>query len=510
MDRQIPQQQNFWDDLCGLSALAAAVLLLYATSIWGPAISNDSFSYLMAAHNFAHGNGLAVPRVGELVPMTSWPPLFPSAISLLGFLGVEIKEAARWLNTFLMAMNVLLAARLIRRTTNSGISAFFGAVFLALSPTLLRAHSHVWSEPLFFFLSLSGLSFLAEYCRKPSLLWAACFGTAAGLSSITRYAGLSLAMTGIIAILFLTDQKLRRKLSHCVAAALPAVLPITIWFLRNSTVAGNIANRRISFRLPAVADIQSVLGDVSLWLLPKNVPPLVRSGAMAMAGVALLWLVIEFLRRRPWRNEAATGTIFLVFIACYETLVLVMSFFVDSSILAEERIQLPVLIALVIFVMTTAASLYQSRTYARILVVSAAIFAVLCAGRSLVWASYTHTNGQAFSSARWACSPTIEQIKMLSPDTQIFSNSPQIVYAQTGRVAWVLPRRTDFTRLPNPRWKEDMGSLRKSFSAQKSFVVVFTAIGNDRDYPVERDIETGLNVRRIYEGPDGIIFARPD
>ncbi|HSV27655.1 MAG TPA: hypothetical protein VLH60_07155 [Sedimentisphaerales bacterium] len=506
MQTVIPWQKRFHGHLLLLPAAMAAALVLYATAIWGPGLANDSFSYLTSARNLTEGKGLVIPHVGRDIPLTAWPPLLPVAISLLTLAGMEIHAAARILNVLLLAANVFLASRLIKISTASLLPALTGGTLLALSPTLLRAHSHVWSEPLFFLLYLVGLSILERYCRKPSLLLAVLFGLSTGLSCLARYAGLTMALTGTAVILLLIREKRTVKARHCIFMLLPALLPVVLWFFRNMYLTDKAAHRRFIFRWPTLADISQVLGDVSLWILPKAIWPTARAAALAVAGLALVWLAIVVLRRHRQYISTPLPLILIVFAVCYEAFIAVASLLADSAILAEERIQLPILIAAIIFIFSAVPRLSLSKPALRTATGLAIVFVALSLGRGLVWAGDAHLNGQSFSSAKWAASPTVQQVRLLPSNAQIFSNSPQLIYAQTGRIVWRLPSRIGFTRLPNENFETDMARLRQHINQSGGIMVVFR--GLPLSHPLlESDIEANIAVRRIFDGFDGVIFA---
>jgi hypothetical protein len=498
-------KQDIFADMAGLPAFIAAIMVLYATSLWGPAISNDSFSYLVAAHNLAHGNGLALPHLDQLAPMTAWPPAFSTLLSLLTLSGIELAQAARFLNTSLMAADLMLIAWLIRRATSSPFAAFIGTAFLAFSPTLLRAYAHVWSEPLFFLLLLTGLSLLIGYVRAPSVTLALLFGAVSGISCLARYAGISLVLAGLVTAFAMTSQPPRRKLAHALAILAPGVLPLALWLLRNAVLAGNATSRSIAFRIPDMADVRSVLGDMSLWLLPKSVSPTVRTVAMVLAAAAFLWLVVAFLRSP---NSAVVPRVMLIFIACYESLILSMCVSVDPAILAEERIQLPVLVTGVIFVVSACVWLLKDARLTRVAALLACLIVAFFTYRAITWSSYSHINGQGFASAEWAACQTVQQVRHLPADAIMYSNSPQLVYAQTGRISRFLPSRTNFTGLSNPRWQHDMEHLRSSLAASGGYVVLFSDLNEASSLNLGADLEslTGRRIeKRVYA--DGVIIA---
>jgi hypothetical protein len=490
--------------LCGTVALAAAGFALYATSIWGPGITSDSYLYLMGAKNLLSGNGLSWLRIGELVPLIAWPPLFPSTVALVGSAGMDVRDAARLLNAVLFAVNVVLACRLLKRAGISPLATLLGAIVLASAPSMLRVHSYVESEPLFFLLLLSGLTFLAQYIEKPSLAKACCFGIAAGMAALTRYAGISLALCGLITVLLLSEGHLRRRVIDAGIVALLGCAPLSAWFVRNSIVAHDLPGRTIIWRCPAFSSIPSLLGDVSQWLLPKAVPAAIRGVVLLAVMAFVVFLVISFIRDKGRRTMPIALAV-LIFALCYEVVVMATVLLMDPLILGYERIQLPLFLALLVFCLVTVGRYIAGRLPKATIATLIIALALLNTGRAVAWASNAHLNGQPFACQQWASSPIVSHIKELLPKARLFSNAPPILYAVTGRESSTLPVNGTFIYLPNERLEEDRQLLRQN-CPPGSYVVIFTQYGYDPRQ--QADIEAILRpVDMLYSGPDGTILT---
>ena len=71
--------------LAGLLVMAGLAInsFLFATSTHGIGVRTDSVAYLWGAENLAKGLGLGrLNGLGELKPMTHWPPFYPLVLSL--------------------------------------------------------------------------------------------------------------------------------------------------------------------------------------------------------------------------------------------------------------------------------------------------------------------------------------------------------------------------------------------------------------------------------------------
>ena len=155
-------------------AIASVALIISVTSKFGPGISEDSVAYITAARNIVNGRGISLlfdskgnqlnlwlPRIDkELYHIFPWAPLFPFIISIFGFAGFNLIESARWINAILFGANIALILLIIRKYTKSLLLIIFSAVIFITFKNMIQVYSHVWSEPLFLFLSLLGFYFI--------------------------------------------------------------------------------------------------------------------------------------------------------------------------------------------------------------------------------------------------------------------------------------------------------------------------------------------------------------
>jgi hypothetical protein len=97
--------------LAGLLALAglAARDFLAATESYGVGVRTDSVAYLWGAENLAKGLGLGrLNGLGELKPMTHWPPFYPLVLAVFELAGIPALEGARILGAALVALILIL------------------------------------------------------------------------------------------------------------------------------------------------------------------------------------------------------------------------------------------------------------------------------------------------------------------------------------------------------------------------------------------------------------------
>jgi hypothetical protein len=491
--------------LTGLLVLIASIAVLYATSKWGPALSNDACAYLIAAETLATGHGQLTPGITGMIPLATWPPLFPAVLAGIRMFGCDIFQAGRYFNSFLLVLNCMLIGRLVYQATGRLSPAALASAVFASSVPVLIAHSHIWSEPLFLSFTLLSLSFLAKYCQKPSLAYAICFGIAVGLSCMTRYAGLSVAFTGIIIILVFGSGSIQRRGFHTIAATLLGILPVTLWFFRNFLATGNAASRHIVLRVPTIADIKNLFSDISIWLLPRDIPLFVRAAVLAIAVGALLWLVAASLRALRERTAGSIPIIILTFVACYEVVILLTSCVFDPAIFADGRIQIPALAAtlVLVFFLVPFAMSARNCSYFN---TGAVVFVIFCISTAIVWCNDAHRNGQTLTTKSLNESALIAAIKSLPGNVTISTNAPSLVYAQTRRIAYRLPSGTDSVGRPYPGYQQDMQLLNDAMALKPWAIAFFTFNKDSRGSAEIVAIQQVLRVKIVHCESDGIIM----
>lgn len=230
-----------------LFSLAAA----YAMAPFGAATTIDSLYYLKAAEHFAAGRGVVQPNFeltpAQLVPMTTWPPLYPVALSPLLAAGIPAEIAAKYLNLVALAASVAIFFALASRIAGPLVAALAG-VILAVHPAMLAIHSYAWSESLFLALILLAYLFTLNYLvrvRDPgsrvALGWllAACVFVA--LSCYTRYIGTAFIPALLLTIMISRRESPRRALAHAIGAATAMGAGVAPLLTRNFLHTGHLS-----------------------------------------------------------------------------------------------------------------------------------------------------------------------------------------------------------------------------------------------------------------------------
>lgn len=219
-----------------LLGLLGVVMVLLCTSRYGVGLASDSANYLSGARSLLAGQGY---RYFDGGICTHFPPLFPTLLAIPGLAGVDPAPAARWLNALAFGGIVFFVGRLFVECTTSRVMAVLGTLSVLLATPLLTVSSMAWSEAVFILLAVLSLLCLARLGHRKSWGTLATLSVLVGLACLERYAGVTLILTGAIAIsVIVPAASVRERLAYAVGFCLfSSVLP-GLWFLRNHMLAG--------------------------------------------------------------------------------------------------------------------------------------------------------------------------------------------------------------------------------------------------------------------------------
>ena len=227
-----------------LTSVIGVILVLQATPE-GAGLSDDSIAYIAGARSMAAGHGYREAYLASDGPVTHFPPAFPAVLAFFGFLGIDPLHAARFVNAFLFGLNAALLGILAWRMTPSLTAGLVLAGLFVLCADLLQVHAVAMSEPLFIFLSLLSIWMFDLYFeRHHHWLWLLLCAAFSGMAYLTRYSGLALVATYVVALFILHNDWKKRfaQAGIFLAGFVPWALG---WAIRNRIVAENATNRAL-------------------------------------------------------------------------------------------------------------------------------------------------------------------------------------------------------------------------------------------------------------------------
>ena len=507
-----------------LLALIGIALVLRVTPE-GLGLSDDSIGYISGARSMLAGHGYREAWLATAQPVTHFPPAFPAVLAFIGLFRLDPLRGARFLNAVLFGLSIFLMGILGWRMTKSLPAGLALAGLFLLNDSLLRVHAVAMSEPLFIFLSLLAFWMFDLYMeRDEHWLWLLACGVLAGMAYLTRYAGLALVATFLVALAVL--HRSWRSGLRSVGIFLLGFLPWAAgWAIRNEVVAGNVNNRLLMWHPITASNFETALYNVSTFLVPVEAwrrelfkaPGIFDVLIVLILGAVLVWEVVTV--RAQW-SEAAVGpgkpretrpthdgigfTNGLYVFGYLASIFASMSLF-DASTKFKVRILAPVYVSLLILLVLLGKWLWNKRREA-VIVLAALLFGMSAYGQAAAIAELSR-GGQGFASFQWYDSKTMAFLRTVPPSVHIFTNEPEAVYLYTGRGVYVLPDRFDpVTAEARPGFSQGVAEMQAEIKSGRAVLALFS---NPNVTPADAQImSNGLYMAHKSAG-DAVYTAAP-
>jgi 4-amino-4-deoxy-L-arabinose transferase-like glycosyltransferase len=516
-----------------LISAIGTILILRATPE-GMGLSDDSIAYIAGARSMLDGDGYREAWLASNGPVTHFPPGFSSVLAFFGMFGLDPLRGARLVNALLFGMSAGLLGILVWRMTPSLTAGLVAAALFVASGEMLQVHAAAMSEPLFIFLSLLAFWMFDLYFELPpssvgrgvagEWWWLATCGAFAGMAYLTRYAGLALVATFIVAICILRTNWRKRFTS--IGIFLAGFLPFVVgWALRNLLVADNATNRALSWHPITEENITIGLRTFSDFFIPVESlrrlvfkQPLVVEGLIIIVlGAVLVWTALRAwqyiskprqvsdLKRGGKESREVISFTNGLYIFAYLASISASMMMFDAATKFKLRILAPVFVSLLILVI--AFGIYL-RNRNRLMVIAAMVIVI---GFSIYKQSVTFEHwsqgGLGYASFQWYDSQAVAYLSDLPKDVRIYTNEPGAVYLYTGRGAYVLPSRYDSaTAEARQEFEESVAVLHDDIERGAAVMALFD--GGDN---IPKDVDTlieGLHLGFKAQG-DSIYTAEP-
>lgn len=437
----------------GLLAVGGIWFLAYSTPN-GLGLNDDSIAYIAGARSIMAGNGYREAWLASNGPVTHFPPGFPAALALIGFVtGLDPVRGARALNGLLFGLNIMLTGWVGWRMTGSRIAGILVAALSLFSSSLLYIHTRAMSEPLYIFLMLVSFLFLDYYFRDIKPYWLVALGFALGWAYLARYAAVSLLAT-MVTVLLVLHASWRERLRSVLILSLSAFPWILGWSIRNRVVGGSFTNRVLSWHPITAENRELGIKTFAEFLVPSRalrrdlsqVPFIFESLLIAIGIVLIIWVLYKglphFLRpAQTNRPEVLTFTNALYVIAYMSVLVLTMTLF-DPATKFQVRILSPTYVSLLLLLAALGAWLWKKKGafWKPVVILGATSIMSLFAISQVAAVQDFRRGGDAFAGEKWSSSEAIAALETVPSDVLILSNEPGVVYLYTGRPSGVLPK----------------------------------------------------------------------
>ena len=523
--------------LAGLALLA--LLLGYFSTFQGTGVGGDATIYISSAQNLLDGKGLGLIEAdGQFRLLPYFPPGFSLALSALGLFGLDLTEAARWLNILLFAALVWLAGYATWKFSKNFLPAVFVSLILLLSPVLIPVFSWAMSEPLALFCGFLSLVLISKYLNSSYKSFYLILSAAAGAAAfLTRYSAVAFIAAGVLALLFISKGRKRKAVVRDILLyGIIGILPLGIWAYIDYSQTANFASRSVESSMgmfERFVNFWPQLKQVFLfWFLPESLfyaPPYPLVLNQVLLIFILLVLVVFFagmffwlMKKVPQVRENYPLDFLLVlgfFVIAYLAVILFVYVTTYPPITIGSRMLSPVHLAVLwmtILLIAALQKLVSARKWlVNLLTVGLVLFTLVYAVRSLRIVQQNYEVGLGYNSLAWQNSDTIEALLELPQDTPIVSNETNAVFYLTGRAAYPLMEvyydkgLSQFTAFGQGDLTEDEG--QRLFVEAGAPLVLFDTIDEQMSglYGGQTDARISALVSglfRAYRGEDGGIF----
>lgn len=481
----------------------------------GPGMSGDSIWYQMGAENLLAGRGyLRFSGAGELRPITQFPPFYSMVLAGIGFSGLDLISAGRWLNVLLLGLNVGLIWMIVEGASSSWILASLAAALTVANLGTVKYYSWIMTEPLFISLSLVCLVFLLRYSmrnRLRDLVWAAII---AGLAVVTRLIGLGLVAAGCVFLLIINSGRLRQCLFRSFLFFAISIIPAVIWLMQSSSAGEGTFNRSLVFHPMSVELIKGYFLFLGDWIQLHRLVPgdyrFVIAVLLALAG-PLLYLFGWIKERRVnhslhVRSRDSAIFLLLIYLVSYVATLYINSTFIDASTTpyAPERYVTSIYPVFVMLVLLTYHRAWERIGRKAVVTVILSLFVagvILLQGR-VTWKAMTRDEIPLGYPEFIREHPVfIVSVQDSARSHIVYSNNPELTYAISGSGAYILPFKFNVgTGLMNPGFDHDVERLTKDLG-QGARIIQF----GEKDEQ-EAELYNLLDLQIVLVFPEGEIY----
>lgn len=495
-----------------IPAGAAALLAAWATAPY-VGVTVDSGVYLSVAEGLVDGHVFTMPFVGydepfrvlpegQRVALTQFPPLYPMLIAAVHALGVSLLNAARTVDLLCYFATVALATSFVwKRTGSRTLAGLAGALFLA--PDLLAIHSMAWSEAPMILAMVGAIVLVTRFLEtnEPKVLMGA--GVLAGITALTRFAGVAVIMGLGAGLWFLTTGSVRQRLKVVGTFTGLALAPVVLWFARNVLILGAPSEKTFGWHPPGAVDMIRGIESIGAWIVPGRLPALILGCAIVSLAV-----VAGVGRLRTGKRPIDPVVHLCITLAIMYLLFVVLVFaFLDQNVSFDTRILSPLQALSVLGVCCHLRSTPMQRRKVEVAIV--AVIAALSVGRGITLArDFADSEFVAYTGSQWRSSETLAYAGSLPDPTFIITNAPDPVWLWHSGTPQLLPPLSNlYTGQENHLYRAQLEEIREASRCREALVIFFDKpTRKERRYihPITMD---QLRLEMVHRFDDGEVYS---
>jgi hypothetical protein len=417
-------------------------------SLKGIGISADSITYASVSRSLNTSLSMR-PFDGDV--LVDFPVGYPVFLGLIQFITrLDPFTYGLFLNGLLFGLLIYITQCLLRKEDIPLPERLLCGACLVFSPALLEVFEMLWSETVF--LTLLGLfiAAAAHYGKthKAGALWT--MAIIAAFAGITRYAGMTLALTGGLLLLADRTQSFGKRfwnafLFGAVSVSLPLANLIRNWFISGLTTG----DRKKNF-LPLSTHLHRFGGVLSGWLPLLHRYPALYTGCtlLFIAGIAAAFAFF-WIHRKEALSIYAVSTAFCV---VYSLFILAISLLTEFEGL-DTRLLSPLYFPALIGVLgwlhhlpirgRTPALQPRPRKWLPMALTLLLVGNVVLDSNYLAHPEIAYRNYIRYDMDALKISPTLHFVNthpvLFGPNVNLYSNAPDLIYQLSTTRADYLP-----------------------------------------------------------------------
>lgn len=497
----VPMRYSFKDNLDTLlfALLGGAWILLY-TRFSGLGISPDSINYLSTAEHIVAKKGFTQYDGQAFIMFPFCYPLFISVFVQL--FGTDWLQIMPVVNALMFAALIYLGGVMYSLSDRNRIAKWMLLALLASSPTLIEIYSMLWSESLFAILTLIYVWFCGNYFKKQNYFSLIIWAILTAILFDTRFAGLSLVVTGVVLIALTHHYTIQKRIKHIIVYGSVSILIVIINLARNYIVSGTLTGIRQKGVTPLKDNLQ-YFGEVICTWLPFTKQTTTYAWIIAVLFLLFIigifsYRVFKGIEHNSFEKIAVGFTIF------YSLLILTTATISKYETL-NNRLLSPLYVSF-IFTIAFYGLYYISKINHLILqwFVKLAFFVcfllVMQNHIAAAKANYHEVKDWGiggYSEPSWKASPLVDFIKKDTSITKsaipVFSNGSHIIYLFTKKELPIVPERTHLNKV-------------KAMMDLPSFYLIWFNEEDNKEVFTLSELLKARKVEKLQEFNDGAIY----
>jgi len=494
-------RKNFTNHIDSIfAALIGGVLIILYTNHNGLGISPDSIYYTSASDAWVKGNGWIQ---FDQTPLVMFPVGYPFLLGVLHFIFPQsIIPIMPFVNALLFAIVILLSGVMLEKINLSKWFKWILLLLIVFSPTLIEIYSMLWSETLFIVEILVFIFCAQTYFTSANFKNLLMVSLVAAIATITRFAGVTLIMTGGLLLLLDNRLSLLQKIKElfifgCVSSSL-----LIINLSRNLYLTNTLTGIRQKGQTPFATNLKLVGEVIADWLPGTHFiiefSQIIGAVFIITLGSIFLYRIIKGLTHNSYEKIAATFSIvFVSFMLVSATL----SRYEPINSRLMSPLYIPFLFTLSFYGMSLIEWL-ESKIFKKITQWAIYILSLVALYEFGVYdqANYVevHEGGiGSYSDDDWAFSPLLKELQVNHSYFQmgqpVYSNASHAVYYYAHENLSILPEKVHSQKV-------------EAFNQLPQNILIWFYNEENFDLLSLEEIKTQKNLTVLKQFKDGIIF----